>query len=232
MKTDIRVIIKEECFEILKVSTISHNFPTHVHDRICVGKITDGEKTLTIEGRSRLLKENDLFYIPAYTPHSCYVDNGKSVSYTVFAFNREKIDYNDDFERYAEELLGADSVLFYQNHSTSEGTPKKRDGLVREVLEIIENDYSENISAKKIAESVGISQYHLLHKFKEALGISFHQYLLQKRIKKSKEGFSTVEKALDVALSCGFYDQSHFIRNFKKYEGTTPNKYKQAISYL
>ncbi len=52
-----------------------------------------------------------------------------------------------------------------------------------------------------------------------------HAFLLNSKINKAKEMLKDDYSIVDVALECGFFDQSHFTRNFKSLYGTTPGQY-------
>lgn len=83
---------------------------------------------------------------------------------------------------------------------------------------------SGNVSLKKIADKLGISQKQLERRFKAKIGLPPKQFsqiirfqTVLKKIKKN--GMSDL---LSVIYDCGFYDQSHFIKEFKSFTGTTP----------
>jgi len=101
-------------------------------------------------------------------------------------------------------------------------------GKVKTILEKIHMEYSENLSLESLAKDVGVSSYALLRLFKKQVGTS--PYLLQAglRIKKAKEQVTSGISLADAAVSCGFTDQSHMTRQFKRWLGVTPGEYFQA----
>jgi AraC-like DNA-binding protein len=82
------------------------------------------------------------------------------------------------------------------------------------------------ISAKKLACDTGLSQRHLSRKFQEYVGLSPKEYLRVSRFIHSLDhlkrypAFSLTE----VAYKSGYYDQAHFIRDYKDYTGYTPGE--------
>ena len=84
----------------------------------------------------------------------------------------------------------------------------------------------EDISLNDLSKEFNLSTFYIIKLFKKELNISAHSYFINLKIELAKEllkkGFSIVE----TALKCGFYDQSHFHRNFKKIVAITPKEYQ------
>ena len=90
----------------------------------------------------------------------------------------------------------------------------------------------DDVSLAKLSQVAGLSQYHFVRQFKKAFEITPHSYQVQARLKKAKNLLKLGVKPVDVALDCGFHDQSHLSRHFVKMLGVTPGKfYQQAILY-
>jgi AraC family transcriptional regulator len=76
---------------------------------------------------------------------------------------------------------------------------------------------------------VNISPYHFLRLFKQSLGVTPHQYILQQRLDRSKYLLQFTNLDLDeIALRVGFCDRSHLNRCFKNILGQTPNHWRQS----
>jgi AraC family transcriptional regulator len=78
-----------------------------------------------------------------------------------------------------------------------------------------------------IAEAVHLSPFHVARLFKQALGVSPHQYLIQVRVNSARSLLSagSGERSLaEVASAVGFADQSHLTRHFKRLLGVTPKQ--------
>lgn len=93
------------------------------------------------------------------------------------------------------------------------------------IQEILESEPEKEHHLNELAELVNMSPWHLLRQFKKITGLPPHAWLVQFRIRKSlsllKQGYEIVM----VAQQCGFSDQSHFTRHFKKALGCTPAQY-------
>lgn len=93
------------------------------------------------------------------------------------------------------------------------------------VLQFIQEHLDEDLSLKRLAGTFFISRYHLGTLFKKATGFTVNEYIINRRVLKSREllkkGFS-VQRAGEMA---GFNNTSHFIRTFKKLVGLPPKRY-------
>lgn len=80
----------------------------------------------------------------------------------------------------------------------------------------------EDLTIADLAAEVGLNPNYMIQSFTTARGISPYAYLLNRKICRSKEMIAGGMRPLDAALQLGFYDQSHFIRMFRKVLGMTP----------
>lgn len=84
----------------------------------------------------------------------------------------------------------------------------------------------------QLSEEIGYSQKHFISLFRQQVGILPKQYL---RIMRFQRVISTMENHeslpwRDVALESGYYDQAHFIHDFKRFSGFTPGEYLKRKS--
>ena len=80
---------------------------------------------------------------------------------------------------------------------------------------------------RTISDSIGYSQKHFIDLFKNRVGVAPKQYL---KIMRFQKAILEIEKDHPVhweqiALESGFYDQAHFIHDFKNFSGFTPGEY-------
>lgn len=86
------------------------------------------------------------------------------------------------------------------------------------------------VSVTEIAEACALSRSHFSRMFKESTRMSPQQWLREQRVIKSRELLKTSTMLLaEIALACGFCDQSHFCRTFVKAEGMTPKAWQQQV---
>ena len=94
--------------------------------------------------------------------------------------------------------------------------------------EIIEANLNREIPLAQLARECGLSTSHFSRAFKETVGIPPHQWLLHRRIENAMRLLRNRQFSLpEVALACGFSDQSHFTRVFTRLSGTSPGVWRR-----
>jgi AraC-like DNA-binding protein len=97
---------------------------------------------------------------------------------------------------------------------------------IREALENIQENFKKQHTVAALAKKACMHPTYFAHLFKEEIGVSPHQYILDYKIEKAKEFLCTFDEALDyTAEELGFHDYSHFYRAFKKVTGKTPMQF-------
>lgn len=83
----------------------------------------------------------------------------------------------------------------------------------------------ESFSLGEAAAASGMSKRSLIRLFRNHTGLPPHTYLSQLRVNKAVELLRNGRPAADVAATCGFCDQSHMTRTFRRFLGVTPSRY-------
>jgi AraC-like DNA-binding protein len=97
---------------------------------------------------------------------------------------------------------------------------------LKQVLELIEAEYSYTISLEQLSKSAGMSSKHFCLFFKEMTNKSPIDFLNQYRIEHACYQLENTDDSITtIAYNCGFNDLSYFIKTFKRYKGTTPKQY-------
>jgi len=84
------------------------------------------------------------------------------------------------------------------------------------------------IRFQNLIEQIGYSQKHFISMFKNQVGATPKQYLRIMRFQKAIQEMGTNASSFDwsgLALQSGFYDQAHFINDFRDFSGFTPGEY-------
>ena len=101
--------------------------------------------------------------------------------------------------------------------------------VLRQVTDYIREHLDRDLRLIELAAIAQISPYHFLRLFKQSMGVTPHQYILQQRIERAKFLLRHSELSLaEVAIGVGFCDQSHLTRCFKRIVGVTPKQLLQA----
>ncbi len=87
----------------------------------------------------------------------------------------------------------------------------------------------ERVSLDDLAASVSLSRFHFARRFRRSTGRSPHDCVVTQRVDKAQTMLSRTNIPLtDIAVRCGFADQSHFTRVFKARVGTTPGRFREV----
>ena len=97
----------------------------------------------------------------------------------------------------------------------------------KRVLDYVGERFAEPITIEDMARVAGLSTAHFSRLFKETLGDSPYQFVMDYRVEQAKKMLADRTRPLiDIALSCGFADQPHFSRIFKRLTGQTPKEWR------
>lgn len=99
---------------------------------------------------------------------------------------------------------------------------------VRKLRGYIDDNLAEDLSLLDLGAVVALSPRHLSRGFKSAMGVSVHQYILQRRIERAKV-LLRLSPVTEVALATGFTSPSHFCTAFRNATGVTPSHYKELM---
>lgn len=103
------------------------------------------------------------------------------------------------------------------------------DKTIEGVLNYINSNLENDLSIDTIASEFFISKYYLMRKFKNQIGSSIHNYVVQKRLILARSLISDGLSMSSVCSRCGFNDYSSFVRAFKKVYGVSPINYNPTI---
>jgi AraC-like DNA-binding protein len=84
-------------------------------------------------------------------------------------------------------------------------------------------------SLQDLEQATGHNRWQLSRDFRTMFGASPYRYLILRRLEKARRLLLDGHSGADVAVSCGFSDQSHFGRQFRKTFGLTPNVWLKAM---
>lgn len=151
------------------------------------------------------------------------------------ALKTEWMQFNTLSNLYLESIATVIAVHLIRNYSTQ--PPKSqpsRGGLSKpkllQVLEYIQEHLGQELTLTQLAAVVHLSPHYFARSFKQAMGMSPHQYILNSRIERAK--FLLSKQHLSITAICndlGFQSQSHFTEVFRKQIGITPGRYRKKL---
>lgn len=97
---------------------------------------------------------------------------------------------------------------------------------IRRAREYLHDNQAQEVRLEKLAQAAGLSRFHLCRQFSAKFGLSPSRYQRQLRLQQAKVLLSRGGDIAEIAMACGFADQSHLGRAFKSTYGVTPRGYR------
>jgi AraC family transcriptional regulator len=181
-----------------------------------LAEVNDGPGAMNVELRSAFGLEDGL------------------IRQLVYALEEEADAPNAD-SRYVQSLgaaLAAHLVRKYASH-VRERSPQRRRVMkpgLAEVLDYIDQNIDGRLTLPKLAEVARLSVFAFVRSFKTSTGFPPHRYILRRRVERAKVLLSDAALSIaDVALRCGFGDQSAFTTTFRRLTSQTPSAYRDTL---
>lgn len=140
-------------------------------------------------------------------------------------FSRAPLDYRQLCQQYAslDDLFSA----FYRSLEEGSSSGKLQ---FDEVLRLIDANYTQNLRMSDLAHCFHFSTSYFSTLFRERVGVTFTQYIAQKRIALVKDLLGDESLSLQqIADQAGFCDYFQFSKDFKKHTGTTPGLFRKQL---
>lgn len=102
-----------------------------------------------------------------------------------------------------------------------------KDEIYEKILHFLNENYKENISLQDLSNEFDLNSFYIIRLFKKQMNLTPHSYLLNVKVNKAKKYLQEGHSIISTAQECGFFDQSHFHRNFLKLTTMSPKEYKK-----
>jgi AraC family transcriptional regulator len=103
---------------------------------------------------------------------------------------------------------------------------------LKRVVEYVDLHLSAKITLAELAAVAGLSRMHFASQFRAATNLRPHEFVLRRRVLRAEELLqNTTTPIVEIALTVGFQTQAHFTTIFKRFVGSTPNRWR-AINQM
>ena len=138
---------------------------------------------------------------------------------------------------FVDHVLFAMRAHLAQRFGAAVERPGLRGGLAtwqeRRAKAYIEGRLHENISLSDVARECSLSVAQFARAFKRSTGVPPHQYLTGRRVELARRLLLHTDWPLaTVAVRCGFADQSHFTKVFRRVIGVSPGSFRAASQMI
>lgn len=175
---------------------------------------------------------------------TCFIgekrDQGKflkvdpAVLRAVLSFTQEKTkgQYGADIEleqNLLQYILFLNRAFLSEHQSIEEHSSSVKNNRIEEMIRYLSNHLNEHLTLEEMERQFFVSKYYIAREFKKHTGVSFHQFVLKKRLLYSKFLLKEYKSATSVFQQCGFQSYPHFLKAFKKEFGMTPKEFLRKI---
>ncbi|WP_051089772.1 AraC family transcriptional regulator [Amorphus coralli] len=98
---------------------------------------------------------------------------------------------------------------------------------IRRTIDYLDAHYGDDIGLDELTRLAGLSRTALIRAFRRETGLTPHAWLTDRRVRAARARLAGGAAPSDVAMACGFYDQSHLNRAFKARIGVTPGAFRR-----
>ena len=230
-------------------------YPHHLHRSYELILVSEGEMTVTIESTSYTLKAGECVLVFPYQTHS--ISSCCSFAHfcifspdIVKAFakeNPEQIPISNKFlpdqntcqllrslDKQKNHLFRKGALYIILDAFNKTASYKKIDkdpkNILPQILSFTDRSILEDCSLAAISTHLGYNYSYLSRYFKNAVGISFTEYVTSCRLTRACDILKNKKISIvDCALACGFNSLRNFNRSFKKQYGVSPSEYRATI---
>ncbi len=127
-------------------------------------------------------------------------------------------------------LMMALMISIFRSMSPEISKPQKAfNSVASDILSYIETHFHEKISLTDLAERCFYTPSYFSRLFKETYSMTITEYIILKRIEKSKELLKNSDMTVeDICYTVGYTDKTKFYRHFKDITGKTPADYRKS----
>jgi len=98
---------------------------------------------------------------------------------------------------------------------------------LKRVVEYVDLHLSAKITLAELAAVAGLSRMHFASQFRAATNLRPHEFVLRQRVQRAEQLLkNTTTPIVEIALTTGFQTQAHFTTIFKRFVGSTPNRWR------
>ena len=93
---------------------------------------------------------------------------------------------------------------------------------------LLEERYADDVRLEELENEIGLSRFYLVRRFRAEVGMPPHAYQLAIRLDRARVLVAEGVPLVEVASRCGFTDQSHLTRHFRRATGVAPGAYARS----
>lgn len=176
------------------------------------------------------------FIIPflKYTPHGYIfstLNHKENIYKLIMEIYQEFINKKSAYELYIKGTIYQLISLLLRNNlfEIRDKNLESKLHKLKPLFKYIDKNYHKKINLKTAAQKINMSYYHFSRYFKEVTGRNFTEYINYIRTSEAKKYLLSKDMNIsEIAYQVGYANVTSFNRAFKKFNGTTPGKFRNA----
>jgi len=224
-KGEVTLYLAEEEL-ILKENEIAVINPYEMHSASVTQKESDGLYALYVDKSWIKKLQTELYGSKEYILFEKRIVHDKESYYALL--DVLNILFEEDSFVSKEELL-TEFIIGLMMKTSPCISAKEHKPLFNDIKHYIDDNITAPLSLEEIAKEFLITRFHLIRLFKEELGMTPYQYILNTQLNRAKVLLAENIPIAEVAQLCGFHDQSHLYKYFKQMFSITPKAYQESL---
>lgn len=230
--------------EIFEGEISSHEYPWHFHNCYTFILVEKGLIEYEFQDKKAKIEAKEILIIEPYKIHRNIISQPTTykaifVPHNYFA----RAEQNSIITQKVNLTTGFDKIVALLIKTKLNPTKKQLDNFIIRLCELnsqlpekqhgnftssnnIVPQINYNLTVQELAKEAHLSKFHFQRKFKKYCGLTIGQLKQQEKTIAAKELLEKGKLSTDVAHELGFFDQSHFIKYFKRMWATTPKYFK------
>jgi AraC-like DNA-binding protein len=124
----------------------------------------------------------------------------------------------------SEAMLAQDPSLCQDSHGGVSFDAAER------ARQFLDNNLDRSVQSPELEAVAGLDRFTLARHFRASFGTSPYNYLVMRRLDRARSLLATDRGLVDIACACGFADQSHMTRQFRRAYGMTPGRWRKLLA--
>lgn len=145
----------------------------------------------------------------------------------------QELDYNKPYRRIQIEGINQILVACFLNTLEHLAQTSNANHEIRHIVNWLQDNLHKKITSAELSKLTKLSVPIFQKNFKNTYGLSVSKYITRLRIQKAQKlVLEGRENYAEIAIECGFHDQSHMTHIFKKQFGCTPGSFRNSRALL
>jgi AraC-like DNA-binding protein len=229
--------------EIFEGEISKHQYPWHFHDSYTFVIVEKGSIIYELKDKILLVGEAEALIIEPFKVHRNIIS--KHTIYKAFFLPQEYFEVSEKNKivtQLVHDLNIVAKLTDFFNKIKLNYTKTELKEIILGINELINQpqgtsidkstesmhslpNLNSDLSIKELAQEAHLSKFHFQRKFKKKYGLTIGQLKQQEKTIKAKTLLENGSLSTNAAYELGFFDQSHFIKYFKKMWATTPKNF-------